>query len=187
MTMKSLTLALMGTAVLGLSACSGLTTMDSLKQNAYYWQRANVSDSIYQEGPKAQQMLHRDIARCVTELRELNRLTDLRMALPADNNADGNPPDPSTASGDLQQWGSPKRDGYLMTELSDYPDFETCMQAKGWERMEHVPYDVAERSRVNYIETLTGRPYGTETAPVARDDEPVEEPGGSGPYDNLNH
>ncbi len=40
------------------------------------------------------------------------------------------------------------------------------MQAKGWQRMEHVPYDVASRSRQNYIETLTGKPYGTDHPPA---------------------
>lgn len=164
MHMKSFKLSLMGATLLALAACHPLT-MDELKANAYYWQRADASEAIYQEGPKAQQMLHRDVARCVTELRELDRLTNLRFTIPADNNPDGNPPDPSTASGDLKQWGTPERDGYLMTELSDYPDFETCMQAKGWERMEHVPYDVAQRSRRTYIETLTGKPYKGDMPP----------------------
>ena len=38
-----------------------------------FWQRVSVSEAVYQQGPKAQQMLNRDISRCVVELRELER------------------------------------------------------------------------------------------------------------------
>jgi hypothetical protein len=161
---KRFTLALMGVAFIGLSACSSAPVMETLKKDGQYWQRADASEATYQEGPKTQQMLHRDISRCVTELREEDRLTGMRYTLPADNKKDGTPPDPSTAEGDMAQWGTPERDGYLLAEMSDYHDFETCMMAKGWERMEHVPYNIADKSRRNYIETLTGKPYGTETA-----------------------
>jgi hypothetical protein len=134
-------------------------------------------------------MLHRDISRCVTELREQDRLTSLRNSLPADNNESGNPPDTATAQGDLNQWATPERDGYLLAEMSDYHDFEQCMQAKGWQRMEHVPFDVATKSRENYIETLTGKPYGTEKPP-AMADEGMTDANASASDDgglNLNH
>jgi len=167
---KRFTLVLMGVALVGLTACSSGTIMDALKYDGDYWQRTNVSEAVYQEGPKTQQMLHRDISRCVTELREEDRLTSLRSSLPGDNNTSGNPPDPATAQGDLNQWATPERDGYLLAEMSDYHDFEQCMQAKGWQRMEHVPYDVATKSRQNYIETLTGKPYGSEHPPPANPD-----------------
>src|SRR5688572_10752918 len=39
-----------------------------------HWQRANPSEQIYQQGPKADQMLDRDIGRCVFELEELRDL-----------------------------------------------------------------------------------------------------------------
>ena len=49
-----------------------------------FWQRVSVSDAIYQQGPKAQQMLNRDISRCVFELRELERLGSVKDAIPTD-------------------------------------------------------------------------------------------------------
>ncbi len=102
---KRLTLVLMGTALVGLTACSSGTIMDTLKYDGDYWQRTNATEAVYQEGPKAQQMLHRDISRCVTELREEDRLTSLRNTIPADNDTSGNPPDPATAQGDLAPVG----------------------------------------------------------------------------------
>lgn len=35
-----------------------------LDENARYWQRKDTTDAIYQQGPKAQQMLFQDMARC---------------------------------------------------------------------------------------------------------------------------
>lgn len=118
--------------------------IDALGQ---YWQRVSTSSSIYLRGPKAQQMLHRDIARCVVELRELERLGVVKNAIPA--YADG-----LVFSEDemrLAGWDTPNRDEQLFAEHSDYHDFEGCMLAKGWERIKYVPYDVAYRSREDYL------------------------------------
>lgn len=156
--------------LLVLSACESrpVDKMDLLEA-PHYWQRAEASSAIYQRGPKAQQMLHRDISRCVTELRELERLGAIRRATPGETAEDGTVPDPNTPEGSMAQWDTPERDGYLRAEHLEYHDFETCMMAKGWERIEHVPYDVAEESREDYIEAITGEQYQTRT----RQREPV--------------
>jgi len=159
---KQISLSLLATgtvAVLALSGCSNPdVTMAELKGNADYWQRANVTDATYAEGPKLQQTLHRDISRCVVELRETDRLGVTRNATPALN---GN--DPNTPSGKIAEWETPERNGYLRAEHSDYHDFETCMQAKGWERTEYLPANAADKSRKNYMKTMYGEKYRSQT------------------------
>jgi hypothetical protein len=168
-------------ALLSATACSSsrITPNDVMKDSRY-WERANPTDATYMEGPKAQQMLNRDISRCVVELRELERLGALRQAMPGDTTAYETVPDPDTPAGELAQWETPEREGYLRAEHLEYHDFESCMQFKGWERMEYVPYDTAERARADYIEHITGEQYRTKTGArkARRDDE--------GDWDGLN-
>lgn len=151
-----------GAVLVSLAACGG-TTRKSLYNNAAFWQRANVSEAAYMAGPKAQQMLHRDIARCTTELRELHQLGTIRNAIPAERHRSYR--DPSSPEQQLAKWETPYRDGYLLNEHGNYHDFETCMIEKGWERVQHVPYDTAERSRANYLETIIGERYQSRIAP----------------------
>jgi hypothetical protein len=103
---------------------------------AQYWQRFSVSESIYMRGPKAQQMLNRDIARCVVELRELERLGVLKNAIPTD--PEGRVLDPDENA--LLDHDYPERDDNLFAEHENYHDFESCMQSKGWERVRQVPF-----------------------------------------------
>lgn len=131
-------------ALLALSACS-TPKID----NGQYWQRASVSDAAYQQGPKAQQMLNRDIGRCVTELRELEGLGSIKDAIPSDITGRALNPDEMK----LADWDSPERDGMLLAEHTDYTDFEGCMMSKGWERIKYVPYDVAEKSRRTWFQS----------------------------------
>ncbi|MCB1556534.1 MAG: hypothetical protein KDJ15_04385 [Alphaproteobacteria bacterium] len=162
MTVKASFPALAGLAVLILSGCTGAPVdRQALMERAHYWQRANTTDAIYQRGPKAQQMLHRDIARCVLEIREMERMGVLRRALPADNGPGTRVPDSATPAGQMAAWETPERDGYLRAEHGDYHDFETCMIDKGWERIDSVPYDVAETARETYLETILGEKYRT--------------------------
>jgi hypothetical protein len=147
MALKNSAYALGLTALIGLSAC-GTPINYEIANGGQYWQRKNVSESVYQQGPKAQQMLNRDIARCVTELRELERLGAVKNAIPTD--IKGRVLDPDQK--DLADWDTPERDQYLFAEQGDYYDFETCMLAKGWERILHVPYDVAKQARENYLD-----------------------------------
>ena len=122
---------------------------EKIAKAGQYWQRVNTSSSIYLRGPKAQQILNRDIARCVVELRELERLGAVKDAIP--EYAEG-----LVLSKDemkLAGWDTPKRDDQLFAEHSDYHDFEGCMLAKGWERTKFVPYDVAYDARGDYLDS----------------------------------
>lgn len=133
---------------IGLSACSTGPKIEDAK----YWQRISASSALYMQGPKAQQMLHQDISKCVTDIGELEKLGEIRRAIPANYNS-GNEIETRTSSQvELDQYDTPERNGYLYGEHLDYHDFETCMGAKGWERLEHLPYSQADLARKNYLE-----------------------------------
>ncbi|MCB9991037.1 MAG: hypothetical protein H6867_06620 [Rhodospirillales bacterium] len=159
-------LVLSSALLLSLAACSSdyepVDEME-LRTQPHFWQRVDTTDAIYQRGPKAQQMLNRDISRCVTELRELERLSAIRYVTPGEITDYDEVPDPTLPSGDLAEWDYPERDGYLRAEHLEYHDFETCMVSKGWERVEHAPYDVADESREIYIDAILGEQYQTRT------------------------
>lgn len=124
---------------------------DRIGHKGQYWQRVNSSSALYLRGPKAQQMLSRDIARCVVELRELERLGAVRDAIP--EYVDGVVL--SEAEARLAGWDTPERDKELFAEHSDYIDFEGCMIAKGWERVKYIPFDVLEQADEIYLHTHT--------------------------------
>ena len=124
---------------------------DDIEHKGQYWQRVHASSAIYLRGPKAQQMLNRDIARCVVELRELERLGAVKKAIP--EYVDGVVLESTEAR--LAGWDTPERDKELFAEHSDYIDFEGCMITKGWERVKYVPFDVAEQAHENYLYTHT--------------------------------
>ncbi|MCB9989461.1 MAG: hypothetical protein H6868_09060 [Rhodospirillales bacterium] len=178
MTDKRLFLTLSSAALLALSACAAPYDEDALAHHAHYWQRANTTDATYQRGPKAQQMLNQDIARCITELKELERTGALRHALPG-NTENGWMPDPETPEGLLAEYDTPERDGALRYEHLEYHDFEGCMINKGWERIKSVPYDVAAESRETYLETILGEKYQSKYGDNAS-------AGKEGDYDGLN-
>ena len=148
----------------GLAGCAAEPVHEyELRTSPHFWQRVDTTDAVYQRGPKAQQMLNRDISRCVTELRELQRLGAIRYVTPGETTNYDDVPDPDTPAGDLAQWDTPERDGYLRAEHLPYHDFETCMGESGWERIEHVPYDIAAEGRDVYIEAILGEKYKTRT------------------------
>lgn len=118
--------------------------------HSQYWQRSSASESIYLQGPKVQEMLTHDIAKCVTEIRELERLGHIKNGIPTDKN--GRVPDPDERK--ILGYDSYDRDGHLMSEQMQYHDFETCMSSKGWERVKYVPYDVSEDAKLDYYENL---------------------------------
>lgn len=122
---------------------------DAIEQQGQYWQRVHTSSALYVRGPKAQQMLNRNIARCVVELRELERLGAVRDAIP--EYAEGAVLSADEAA--LAGIDTPERDKELFAEHSDYIDFEGCMLAKGWQRIKYVPFDVADEARENYKRT----------------------------------
>lgn len=149
---KTSLLVLSALAVTSLAACS---PRPAKLEDAQYWQRKNATSALYLRGPKAQQTLHMDLATCVNEISELDRIGALREAIPADVK-NGQVPDPSTAQGKLSRWDTPKRDGALYAEHLPYSDFETCMDAKGWERVESLPYVQADTARADYLKTVYG-------------------------------
>lgn len=137
--MKKIALIL---TVLIASACSNTPHF----HNSQYWQHKNVSESIYMTGPKAQQMLNRDIARCVSEIRELENMGVLKDAIPTDYH--GRVLDPDKLA--LYNQDSPERNGKLFAEHSDFHDFQGCMNNKGWERIKYVPYDTSAAAIQSY-------------------------------------
>jgi len=124
---------------------------DQIEKKGQYWQRVNVGSALYLRGPKAQQMLNRDIARCVVELRELERLGAVKNAIP--EYAEGLVLSKDEAR--LKELDFPERDKDLYAEHSDFIDFEGCMLSKGWQRIKYVPFDVAKEAQINYKRTHT--------------------------------
>lgn len=144
---------LLGLSLVALSGCYGMNK--EIEDNGRYWQRVDTTDSIYQRGPKAQQMLFQDQSRCVVEVNELARLGAVRSMVPFETfDANGNRMSPNTPEARLADYDSPDRDGTLRAEYLEYHDFETCMMAKGWERVKYVKYETKERARDDYLDAI---------------------------------
>jgi hypothetical protein len=152
---------LAGVTALSLVGCESKPIEKNL-DNARYWQRVDSSSALYLQGPKAQQMLNKTIANCVAQLRELYHLGAIRYVMPAEI-SNGQVPDPDTPAGSLAEYETPTREGHLRAEHLDFHDFETCMVHYGWERVEHVPYNVADTARGVYVETISGEQYRSKT------------------------
>lgn len=144
-----------------LAGC-GTNMTREFEENGRYWQRIGTTDAIYQQGPKAQQILFQDMANCTAVINEMERLGAIKEAVPAetwDTNADkivaGSP------QSRLANWDTPERDGYMRTEMYDFHDFEGCMTSKGWERVKYVNYKTEERARDTYLDTIGYEKYRT--------------------------
>jgi len=146
---------------LALSACS--TEMNKeFEENGRYWQRIGTTDSIYQQGPKAQQMLFQDLANCTAVVNEMERMGAIKEAVPAETwDADANKIIPGSPESRMGNWDTPERDGYMRTEMYDFHDFEGCMTSKGWERVKYVNYKTEERARDTYLDTIGYEKYRT--------------------------
>ncbi len=151
---RVLTGLLIASSALGLSACATGFSQKDLKEKGQYWQRTSASSAVYMRGPKAQQILHRDISTCVVELKELQRLGSIKEAFPAGLDQNGFPIDPESPEGNLAKFDTPERDGSLLAEVYDYTDFETCMREKGWQRAEMLPRPRADAARANFTKTI---------------------------------
>jgi hypothetical protein len=177
---------LLAATVLSLAGCANSVAVrkDAVREEPHFWERADATSAIYQRGPKAQQMLNRDISRCVVEIHELERLGAIRQATPAElarEEAESVSNDPRTPEGALARWQTPDHDGNLRAEFLPYHDFETCMINKGWQRVEHVPYEVAEEGRDVYYDTILGQQYRTK-----HDLRPQIAPSKAAPYSGVN-
>ena len=148
--------------LLSLAACSSTNNNavnEAIQQRGQYWQRIKTSSALYMQGPKAQQMLNRDIARCVTELKELERLGQIKNAIPTytDQNLVM-----TKDEAEMAGWDVPERDEYLLTEQTPYHDFESCMYVKGWERVRNVSYSIDAKSRETYLRNNVNTVYKVE-------------------------
>jgi hypothetical protein len=143
------------TIVAALTACSA----DRLDKSTNYWQRSNTDSALYLVGPKAQHQLHKDIASCVNNLQELQRLGPLKDAIPPDTSRnqvpDYNPKNTSVATFD-----TPDRDGMLYAEYYDYVDFEGCMKEKGWQRAVALTPNQRMKGQDNWIRSLIDPNWG---------------------------
>ena len=173
--MKFTSVLMLGLSVVALSGCSHAMKKE-IADNGRYWQRVDATDSVYQRGPKAQQMLFEDMSRCTAELNELERLGALRNAIPPETwDKDGKKINPNSPEGRMADWDSPERKGYMLAEHMDYHDFEGCMTHKGWERVKYMNYDTADRARDTYLDAIGYQRYRTKV------NERVQ-----GDYDHLN-
>lgn len=132
--------------VLAMAACSPLPPLGQA-----YWQRVEDNSALYMTGPKAQQRLDDDIAKCVHEVDELVELGALREAMPPDTHSDYHTP--LKASGDLDYYDAPARYGDKKVAHSDFHDFESCMRVQGWERVRYVRYNALTKAKKTYTET----------------------------------
>ena len=136
---KFVSLSLVAFSLLFLSACETQTKKRILEKDGHYWQRHDTVSAIYLRGPKAQQRLNKHISECVVGVKELERLGAIQKSIPGKKKSSG-------AESKLSEFETPIRDGFNRREFLEYHDFESCMHAKGWERLEFVPYDVADES-----------------------------------------
>jgi len=157
--MKRLFITVCALSLLTACATDPRPTDKQIRERADYWQRNDGVASLYLTGPKAQHQLHKDIAACVAEVKELYRLGSIRRAEP--------PKDMAMEPGLKRGWVSPTRDGPLYTEYTDFQDFDGCMRSKGWERMDYVKPAEGERAAENYAATILGHGPGW-TSPGTR-------------------
>jgi hypothetical protein len=157
-------------AALSLSGC-GLWNKIKFK-DAQYWQRANLRDSFQMDHAGKQQWLNRDIAGCVADMKELGVTGGLRDGIPG-------PGGENADEAELADWDTPEREGYLNVEHKDFPDFEACMNSRGWRRTDNVNYDTAKKSEETYLESRGITPESKKRKEVDSDD------AGNGSYINF--
>lgn len=161
--LKNITLGVAAVAILGTAACGTQSKKDLEKKDKQYWQRVDASSAIHLRGPKALQRLNKNISECVVEIKELKKLGAIQKAIPGKDKD-------SDALSHLSEYETPDRDGFQRREYFEYHDFESCMHAKGWERVKHVPYDVADRSIRTFEKVHASYHPPKKKTPTARGD-----------------
>jgi hypothetical protein len=106
-----------------------------------YWQRVSPSEQVYQQGPKADQMLDRDIGRCNTEVKELKSLGVVNDPILTD------PKGRVLETDELPKKhpnykNVPKYDITAPPNDRTFHTFDECMYTKGWERVMKLPHKV---------------------------------------------
>jgi len=148
-------------AALSLSACSTEMTRE-FEENGRFWQRIDTTDAIYQQGPKAQQILFQDMANCTAVVNEMERMGAIKESVPAETwDVDANKVVPGSPESRMGSWDTPERDGYMRTEMYDFHDFEGCMTNKGWERVRDVNHRTDQVARETYLDTIGYEKYRT--------------------------
>jgi len=128
------------------------------KMSSAYWQRIEAQSALYLTGPKAQQRLEENIAGCVHEIDELVELNAIRETIPPDTYNEYN--QALEDDGGIAHWDTPTHLGNKMVDHSDYHNFESCMQSKGWERTKYVRYQTDQKAKKTYKHTQQIREYG---------------------------
>ena len=136
-------LLIASTMALPANAVSSDKTID---REGQYWQRINAASAAYTHGTKAQQLLNHNIAFCTAELKTLQQLGDVKR--PLSQNPKGG--FQSVKESEYYGWKTSQAQGVDLGGHGEYHDFEGCMLSHGWERVKHVPYDVASQARDTY-------------------------------------
>ena len=103
-----------------------------------YWQRISASEAAHIRGTNAQSILNRDIAHCVTELKELNRLGELSS------------PKPELKGIERIKLPFPERENHILDNHESYDEFEECMGNNGWERAMTLNKNTVHRAQDSY-------------------------------------
>lgn len=144
----------MAGSVLALAACA----VPGPPVHQAYWQRVEDTSALWMKGPKAQQQLDQDIARCVREVDEMVELDALRETTPPDTHGEYH--SALKASGDLDYYDTPTRLGDHKVAHTDFHDFESCMRTQGWERTKFIRYQTARQADNVYQDTQAIRQWG---------------------------
>lgn len=121
----------------------------------HYWQKTDSASALYLTGPKAQQFLEQDISTCVHEIVELAKLANVREghtgSLDMVNKIDH--PELAASMSALPSWDTPEYIRDLRVDHSDYHDFDSCMDAKGWARVKYVHPKTEHKAKTVYEKT----------------------------------
>jgi hypothetical protein len=131
---------------------AGLLTAGCAQKEYHYWQKSDPTTAIYLTGPKAQAMLEQDIAGCVHEIIELDKLETVRenggkAPLLADNLSQKAE---AESLSKLPGYDVPDYIRSLRVEHKDFHDFDGCMHFKGWERVKYVSPETEVRAHEIY-------------------------------------
>lgn len=152
------------TAVIIISGC----TVKHKPTGEDYWQRIEDASALYLTGPKAQQILEQNIAGCVREIDELVYLEAVREDTPPETRNEYLRA--LDAAEPTAHWDSPSHLRDLRIDHTDFHDFDSCMNFKGWERVAYVRYPASQKAQRVKTELQAVRRYG---------------PGGQDEYERL--
>lgn len=153
-------------SLLALNACAA-------NKEYHYWQKSDPTSAIYLNGPKAQQMLEEDIATCVHEIIELDKLQAVRdgKGQPAALANNFSQKAEAESLSKLPGYDVPEYIRALRVEHRNFQDFDGCMRYNGWTRVKYVSPETEARSRAIYERPAD---YDTRPQPQQVDPEPSD-------------